>query len=116
MAADLRTHLKRKMQSLLESRGKTIVEVEHDVGTIYVTYTDGTFTLLAVAQPYPEESPYIDNPRLDMFDHLECLNWLRVCTVDEMQEYKQEQREIAANQKDVKDRAQYERLKKRYEK
>lgn len=114
---NLKDKLSRKMQSLLESRGKTIQEVESDYdGTIYVTYTDGTFTLLGIDHSYPEDPPHICNPKLDMFDHLECLNWLSVCTVDEMQVYKQEQRDIAAGQKEISDRRQYELLKKRYEK
>lgn len=109
----MRTEIK-----LSDAIGKTLegFEFSNTCGQAVLTFTDGTFSTLGVDRGYEKGDEQIEESKLSLFDFGDNkLIALGIIPEEEMDEKTEQRRKAVANSRAQTERAEYERLRRKFE-
>ena len=103
---------------LTEAIGKTLEGFEFSItcGQAVLTFTDGTFATLGVDRGYEAGDEEIEETELELFNFgHDKLIALGIISKEEMDEKREQLRKASADSQAQRDRAEYERLRRKFE-
>lgn len=104
--------------TLEKVKGKTITDYGFSIigGQMVIVFSDNTFTTLGVLRGWEQDDEEIEESELELFKFADdTLIKLGIITAEELKAIESEKERKYAEAQEIQEKAQYERLKKKYE-